>query len=108
MKSLHLGALAEDVGHAGGEISLEATLVALPVMRRDDRLTQELPDHVGRAPSEDPLRLRVPAHDPPLLIDADNSIERGLEDPPAVGVSLVRCTRGRQLRLQSTKSLLTP
>jgi len=107
MKSLHLGAPAKNVRHAGVEVSLEPALVALPIAWRDDRLAQELPDHIGGAPPEDLLGLRVPAHDPPLSIDADNSIQGGFKDPPAVGVFLARFTRARQLCLQSTNSLLT-
>jgi hypothetical protein len=88
MHALDLDALTQDVGYAGGKVTLEPALMTLSEVRRYDGLAHQPPVRLRGAPTEDALGLGVPADDPTIAIDADDGIQSGLDDPPAVRVGL--------------------
>jgi hypothetical protein len=75
----HFGALAEHLTLAALQVACQALSVLRTQPRRDDELGELLPQRLGASVAESALGRRVELHDPSLVVDADDAVERGFE-----------------------------
>jgi hypothetical protein len=75
-----LDALVQQAGDARVDVATHAVAMFLAPPLWDDELGELATHDFGAAIAEHPLRLRVPAGDHALVVDADHTVQRGLDD----------------------------
>src|SRR5260221_14406550 len=80
MEGSKFKALVQYDGFSAHQVALEATPMRIAVAYRNDRLGQQLAEHLRAFPPESGFRLWTPAGDNAGSVNSDHSIERRLDD----------------------------